>query len=231
MNFELSSELLTLRANARVLAASLRERAADFDRAAAIPGDAVRDAAALCRGDALALVLVIEELAVASAAVAICAAAAGSDGALWDLAGLRGAVALDNSSRSHLVLAAVALGIAGSALAIALDELRQSATVAGADVEKPHWVVADVATDAEAARLLTYKAAQTNAPADIALARLMATTAAQRAVDAALRVAGAAALKQESVLERIARDARAVSLVLGTEEHQRATAAEGLFPR
>ena len=91
--------------------------------------------------------------------------------------------------------------------------------------------MADVATDLEAARLLTYRAAGTKATADIALARLLASAAAQRAVDAAVRVAGASALAEGSALERLARDVRVLSVLLGTEERHRTIAAEGLLPR
>ena len=228
MTFDLSAEDQMLRERARAFAESLRNRASEFDRAAAIPADVVRAARALHAADTLALVIVVEEIAAVSAAAAISAAAAG-DGAAWDLTGLRGAKALEGGSRSQLVLAAAALGMGTAAVAVALSELRRS-TTAGADVEKPHWVIADAATEVEAARLLTYKAARTAADADIALARLMASGAAQRAVDAALRVTGEDALKEGSVLERLSRDVRAAALVLGTEDHQRVAAAQGLLP-
>ena len=63
------------------------------------------------------------------------------------------------------------------------------------------------------------------------MARLMASGAAQRTVDAALRVAGPAGYQAGTLLERLARDVRAVALLLGTEEQQRAQAAEGLLPQ
>jgi len=112
----------------------------------------------------------------------------------------------------------------------ALAEVRQTAATPTA-VEKPQWLVADVATDLDAARLLTYKAASTMTDADVAVARLLASAAAQRAVDAAVRVAGASALAEGSALERLSRDMRVLSVLLGTEENHRAIAAEGLLPR
>jgi hypothetical protein len=231
MTFELSAEHLALRDRARAVAAVVKDAASEIDRTAAVSAEMIQEAAAVCGGDPLGLVVGVEELAAASAAVAICAARRPSSSAApFGLAGLRGAAALDESPRSQLVLTATALGIARSAVERALDEIRQTGAVAGADVEKPHWVVADTATEVEAARLLTYKAARTASDADIALARLMASSAAQRAVDTALRVAGPKALQEGSVLERLSRDVRAVALVLGTEERQRAVAAEGLLP-
>jgi alkylation response protein AidB-like acyl-CoA dehydrogenase len=109
--------------------------------------------------------------------------------------------------------------------------LRRSTATTGTHVDKPHWVVADVATDLDAARLLTYKAARTTSDVDIAIARLLASAAATRAVDAAIRIVGPPALTAGSVVERLSRDVRAVSVLIGTEEEQRAVAAEGLFPQ
>jgi len=185
----------------------------------------------LVGGDPLSTVLAIEELAAACPAVALNAAGVHGSGTPLRLAGLRGITSLDHSPRTQLALAAVGLGIGKAAIATALAELKQSTAVAGAEVEKPHWVVSDAATEVEAARLLTYKAAHTNADADIALARLMATGASHRAIEAALRVTGASGLQEGAALERLARDARAASLIMGTEEDQRAVAADGLLPK
>jgi alkylation response protein AidB-like acyl-CoA dehydrogenase len=128
---------------------------------------------------------------------------------------------------------AAALGVAQSALDAALADLKQSAARAG-DGDKPHWAVADAATELDAARLLTYRAAllpegeaRTTAAA---MARLLATAAASRAVGVALRLAGPAGFAAEGVLDRLARDARALTLIGGGEDAQRATAAAGLLP-
>jgi alkylation response protein AidB-like acyl-CoA dehydrogenase len=229
MTFELSQTHAAARDRARAYAQAVAHQAAEFDRAGAVPSSVARDIGTLGNDDLLALVVVVEEIAAASAAVA--ALLAGSaDAQSLRLSGLRGAKEVEPSPRAQLVLAAVALGIGKAAIDEALAELRRTNKLPGADVEKPHWVVADVATELEAARLLTYKAAGTTTDADIALARLMTATAAMRAVDAAVRVLGAAALVEGTIVERLARDVRAVSVLLGTEEDQRALAAEGLLP-
>jgi alkylation response protein AidB-like acyl-CoA dehydrogenase len=232
MKFELSSEHVAVRDQARALAQSIRGQATHIDRAGDVPTDVVQAMRAFVTGDRLGLVLAAEEVASASAAVAVSAVGV-RDGAPLGLAGLRGVTELEREPEAsiQLVLAAAALGVGKAAIDASLDQLRQSTAVPGADVEKPHWVVADAATDVEAARLLTYKAATTGAAADVALARLMACAAAERAVDAALRVTGPEALHDGSTLERLARDVRALSLVSGTEEQQRAAAADALFPR
>jgi len=229
MTFELPAESLRARETARALAEAVRPQASEIDRTAAIPAELARDLAALGSNDPMVTVVVVEEIATANAAASI-GLAGGRGGGALGLSGLRGARALDDSPRAQLTLAAAALGLGRAAMAAALDAVRPTAGIAPA-VEKPQWVVADVATDLDAARLLTYKAAGTMANADIALARLQASAAAQRAVDVAVRVTGADALTSGSALERLARDVRVLSVLLGTEEDQRAIAAEALLPR
>jgi alkylation response protein AidB-like acyl-CoA dehydrogenase len=229
MTFELSSECLAARDQARTFAHTLRDRAGEIDRAAAVPADVSRQLTAFGSADALTTVVIVEEIAVASAAVAAgVVAGAGAPG--LGLSGLRGAGAPEPTTRSQLGLAAIALGVGRAAVESALSDLRQS-SAAPTEMEKPQWLVADVATDLEAARLLTYRAAGTMSAADIALARVLASAAAQRAVDAAIRIAGADALTEGSALDRWSRDVRVLSVLLGTEENHRAVAAEGLLPR
>jgi hypothetical protein len=239
MTFDLSPEQLSARERARALAARVTPQAAEIDLRASVPDDIARDAAAVLDDsarDPLATVLTIEALAAASAAVAMMAASGtGTQGDLLNLSGLRGAMALDDSPRAQLLLAAVALGLGQRALDNAISDLRAAADTRSGNGEKPHWVMADAATELDAARLLTYRAAQSGAHSGsdsvIAMARLLASTAAQHAVDAALGIAGADGLREGSLLERLARDVRAVALVLGAEEQMRATAAEGLLPQ
>jgi alkylation response protein AidB-like acyl-CoA dehydrogenase len=228
MTFDLSEEHRELRERARAYAATLQALAGEIDRTATVPDDVAREVTALRPEDALGLVVVVEELAASSPAVALLAAGGGSEA--WDLSGLRGARQLPATPRSHLALAAAALGVGRAALDACLAELKRSATVPAADVERPHWVVADCATELEAARMLTYKAAQTDTESDVALARVAASHAADRFVTVALRVSGPEALQRGSLLERLSRDVRALALVLGTEEQLRATAADGLLP-
>lgn len=228
MTFELSGEALRAREAARALAAVVRPQASAIDRAAAVPATLARDLAALGSNDPLAMVVAIEEIATASAAAAT-RVVAGDGGDPLGLSGLRGASTPDGSLRAQLALAALALGVGKAALEAALAAVRPDAGAPA--VDKPQWVVADVATDLDAARLLTHKAAGSMTSSDVALARLQASAAAQRAVDAAVRVTGSGALADGSVLERLSRDVRVLSVLLGTEEDWRAAAAEGLLPR
>jgi alkylation response protein AidB-like acyl-CoA dehydrogenase len=237
MTFDLSPELQAARERARTFAATkVRPNALAIDRSGAVPEDLAREGAAvLISTDSLALAITVEELAAASGAVALAAVLGRSSGGDLGLAGLRGAPVVSDSPRGRLLLGAVALGLGRAALESALAMLKEATVTRGSQTDAPHWVVADVATELDGARLLLFKAALTDGreerDADIALARLVASGVASRAVDAAVRIAGAAGYQPGSLLERLARDVRAVAVVLGTEEHQRAQAAEGLLPQ
>ena len=121
--------------------------------------------------------------------------------------------------RARLLAAASALGIGHAAIANALEAMKANRVVAGPDTTVPHWAVADGATEVEAARLLTYAAAQAldrQEPAEHLIARALelASKAAQHAVDAATRVAGPGALGNGALLDRLSRDARMLTVIL-----------------
>jgi hypothetical protein len=124
-----------------------------------------------------------------------------------------------NPIRARMIAAATALGIGRAAVAHALAFMKANDVKAGPDTTVPHWAFADGATEVEAARLLTYSAAQAvdrGEPAETLVARVLdfAARAAQHAVDAAIRVEGAAGYSKGSLLERLARDARMLQVVL-----------------
>jgi alkylation response protein AidB-like acyl-CoA dehydrogenase len=89
----------------------------------------------------------------------------------------------------------------------------------GPDTTVPHWTLSDGATEVQAARLLTYSAAQSldrdGQPGDlIARALEFASHAATRAVDAAIRVEGISGFTKGGLLERLSRDARTLQVIL-----------------
>lgn len=240
MTFDFTEKQSSARDAARAFA---RERlvpvAASIDATAAIPADVLRDAQALVVAgapDMTAQVVAIEELAAASAAVAAAAALQqGARESLPDAPGLRGFVPPRvGAVPAWLFFAAIAVGIGRAALDHAIGVLRDAARTPH-DLEKPHWVVADAATEVQAGRMLTLRAAglagESHAAGHMALAKLAASRAAHQAVDAALRVAGPEAYARGAMLERLARDARAVSLLIGAEEELRMVAADAMLPR
>jgi butyryl-CoA dehydrogenase len=239
MTFELSPEQQAVRDRARDFAQErLASVAAAIDDSASIPADLLRELQAVVAAfaaDATTLVVSVEQLAIASPAVAAAVALGQSArAAAADAAGLRGFRAANSADpRGRLVFAAVAAGIGRAAIREALRVLR-AAGRGGEEPEKPHWVVADAATEVEAARMLTLQAAQAvaeggDASGAVAMAKLAATRAAQQAVDAALRVAGPDGFARGTLVERLTRDVRAVSLLMGTEEELRAAVAQAVL--
>lgn len=121
--------------------------------------------------------------------------------------------------RARLLAAAVALGVGRAAVQHALDVMKKTGVRPGPDETAPHWAFADGATEVAAARVLTYSAAQMldrgeNAEDAITRAQAFAANAAQRAVDAAIRVVGAAGLTRGGLLDRLSRDARTLQVIL-----------------
>lgn len=124
-----------------------------------------------------------------------------------------------NRLRARLVAAAVALGVGKAAVMHAIASMKKRDVKPGPDVTVPHWAFADGATDVQAARLLTYAAAQSldrgdHAPDIIARALEFASNAATRAVDAAIRVEGLSGFTKGGLLERLSRDARTLQVIL-----------------
>ena len=124
-----------------------------------------------------------------------------------------------NRLRAKLIAAAIALGVGRAAVAHAVASMRKGDVTPGPDTTVPHWALADGATEVEAARMLTYSAAQSldrGDRADDLITRALeyASKAAQRAVDAAIRVEGAAGYLKGGLLERLSRDARTLQVIL-----------------
>ena len=121
--------------------------------------------------------------------------------------------------RARLLAAAVALGVGKAAVAHAVASMKKRDVKPGPDTTVPHWTLADGATEVQAARLLTYSAAQSldrgGQPGDLIRRALeFASYAATRAVDAAIRVEGVSGFTKGGLLERLSRDARTLQVIL-----------------
>ncbi|MEJ2718123.1 MAG: acyl-CoA dehydrogenase family protein, partial [Deltaproteobacteria bacterium] len=87
-------------------------------------------------------------------------------------------------------------------------------------------MIADMATDIRAARLMVYDVAQAmetgqDQAAEAAMAKLFASEAAGRAADCAVQIHGGMGYMRECVVERFYRDVRLLRIVEGTSEMQR----------
>ncbi len=136
----------------------------------------------------------------------------------------------------RIAIAAQALGVGQAALDEALSHARTRQTFGRpiAQYQAIQWFLADMATELEAARLLTLKAAAAadNAEpwgAQAAMAKLAASEAAHRAADKAMQVLASAGYRRGSTVERLFRDARATEIYQGTSEVQRMIIAASVF--
>jgi alkylation response protein AidB-like acyl-CoA dehydrogenase len=128
----------------------------------------------------------------------------------------------------RVAIAAQALGVGQAALDEAMAHARTRETFGRpiAQYQAVQWFVADSATELDAARMLTLKAAATadaGRPygAEAAMAKLAASEAAHRAADRAMQVLASAGYRRGSTVERLFRDARATEIYQGTSEVQR----------
>ena len=135
----------------------------------------------------------------------------------------------------RVAIAAQALGIGRAALdeAIAHAKAREQFGRPIAQFEAIQWMIADAATELDAARMLMWKAASVKGRGERSLvessmAKLAASEAAHSAADKAMQVLASAGYRRGSVVERLFRDARATEIYQGTSEAQRMIIAKHL---
>ena len=126
-------------------------------------------------------------------------------------------------------VAAAALGFARRAFdeAVAHARTRRMFGHTLADFQLTQAALADMATDIDAAALLTYRAAwqrdvpQRNATREAAMAKLTATENAQRVIDRAVQMFGGAGVAKGNIVESLYREIRALRIYEGASEVQR----------
>jgi alkylation response protein AidB-like acyl-CoA dehydrogenase len=125
-------------------------------------------------------------------------------------------------------IAAQALGIGAAAIAEAIRFAKERHTFGQpiANYQAIQWMLADAATELEAARMLTWKAAdakdrQERSRLESSMAKLAASEAAHKAADKAMQILASAGYRRGSVVERLFRDVRATEIYQGTSEAQR----------
>jgi butyryl-CoA dehydrogenase len=136
----------------------------------------------------------------------------------------------------RVAIAAQALGVGRAALdeALAHAKAREAFGQPIANYQAIQWMLADMATELDAARMLTLKAAdakdrQSRAGLEAAMAKLYASQAAHRAADKAMQILASAGYRRGSTVERLFRDVRATEIYQGTSEVQRMIIAEQIL--
>ncbi|PWE79402.1 acyl-CoA dehydrogenase, partial [Bradyrhizobium sp. SUTN9-2] len=134
-------------------------------------------------------------------------------------------------------VAAAALGFARRALDEALSHVR-SRNMFGAtlgDLQLTQAALGDMATDTDAAALLTYRAAwrrdvqKLPTTREAAMAKLTATETAQRVIDRAVQMFGGRGVRKGEVVESLYREIRALRIYEGATEVQKLIVARELL--
>jgi len=136
----------------------------------------------------------------------------------------------------RIAIAAQALGVGQTALDQALAYARQREVFGQTlgDFQAIQFQLADLATDLEAARMLTWRAADLRDRVErvsvyAAMAKLQASEAAHRAADRAMQILASEGYRRGSTIERLFRDVRAAEIYQGTSEVQRMVIAESIL--
>ncbi|MEE9219128.1 MAG: acyl-CoA dehydrogenase [Acidobacteriota bacterium] len=153
----------------------------------------------------------------------------GSEGEGWRIA----LSALDNG---RVGIAAQAVGLAQGVLdeAVRYSQQRVQFGKPISDFQAIQWMISDIATETEAARMLTYRAAwaqqhQERFTYEASMAKLFASEAAMRAATKGVQILGGYGYLSDYPMERFFRDAKATEIYEGTSEIQRLLIAEHLL--
>lgn len=136
----------------------------------------------------------------------------------------------------RISIAALAVGIAQGAFEAALtySQQRRQFGHAISDFQGIQWKLADMATEIEAARLLTYQAARLkdeghSVTREASMAKLFASETAVRVSGEALQIHGGYGFLKDYPVEKFYRDARLCTIGEGTSEIQRMVIARQLL--
>lgn len=145
-------------------------------------------------------------------------------------------IAMQTFDRSRPYDAALAVGIAHGAVEYAIDYAKQRVQFGRpiAELEGIQFMLADMATEVEAARQLVYKAAVlidqgTPDSKASAMANYFATDVGVKVTNDAMQVLGGYGYMRDYPLEQKMRDARLLQIVEGTNQVLRVVVARGLL--
>jgi len=154
-------------------------------------------------------------------------------GALIGAAGDGMRIALATLDHFRPSVGAAALGMARRAMSEALERVRRRRLFGGpmSDLQMVQGHIADMAVDIDAAALLVYRAAwakdggRERISAEGATAKLFATEAAQRVIDAAVQLHGAEGVRLGGHVELLYREIRALRIYEGASDVMRSVIA------
>jgi len=147
-------------------------------------------------------------------------------------------IALATLDRDRIAMSSIGVGIAQACLDASRKYAKERKQFSQpiASFQAVQFMLADMATEVEAARLLTYKAAyladkSERITKEASMAKLYASEVAQRAATNAVQIHGGYGCTRECPAERYFRDARILSIAVGTSEIQRLVIAREVLKR
>ncbi|MEW6366623.1 MAG: acyl-CoA dehydrogenase [Acidobacteriota bacterium] len=145
-------------------------------------------------------------------------------------------VAMRTLDGGRIGIAAQAVGLARAALEEALlySQQRKQFDQPICEFQAIQWMLADMATEIDAARLLTYKAAwtkdhQTRYSLEASVAKLVASDTAVRATNKGIQIFGGYGYSKEYPMERFFRDSKVTEIYEGTSEIQKIVIASNIL--
>jgi acyl-CoA dehydrogenase len=145
-------------------------------------------------------------------------------------------IAMQTLDRTRPSIAAVAIGIAERALGECLDYARERKAFGSpiAEFQAVQFMLADMAKDIEASRLLTHQSAwmiDQGMPASkqSSMAKCFSTDAAMKATVDAIQIFGGNGYTREYPVEKLMRDAKLMQIYEGTNQIQRVVIARELL--
>ena len=162
-----------------------------------------------------------------------------AENVIGEVGGFRLAMLGLNSMRP--IVAARGIGLAEGALMYATEYVQERAAFNQtiADFQGTQWKIAELATEIEAARLLTYRAAWMADQGQftkewvpyLSMAKYYATELAVKASNVCLQMLGAAGYMKDHLTELYYRDAKQLTIVEGTSQIQLGLIAKGVLDR
>ncbi|MSR38735.1 MAG: acyl-CoA dehydrogenase [Planctomycetes bacterium] len=145
-------------------------------------------------------------------------------------------IALDTLDGGRLGIAAQALGIARACVDLIKTHLAQQVDAKGRSIpnQPDQWLLADLASELDAYRMLTWRAATLRdrgirCTVEAAMAKLCASRLSNRAARAAVSILGQSGASGTSAAERHLRDARITEIYEGATDIQRLVIARSLL--
>jgi acyl-CoA dehydrogenase len=149
------------------------------------------------------------------------------------------ALAMQTLDAFRVSVGAAANGMAWRALQLAIEHVKRRSQFGKplAEQQMVQAMLADMATELDAARLLVLRAAHrkdtagaaARAGTEVAMAKMFATETAQRVIDRAVQLHGGAGVTLESEVEHLYREIRPLRIYEGTTEIQKLIIARALL--